>query len=142
MGSLSLSGDDAGMVLRATSAILRALSIVPKAKYCLSVAYCGLSVGHDAQLLDLLAPSPAAAAVSLRDGSAAAALAGLTCWSVEDPVDVLEVRLCVVCAVCIQEGVVACLVGCRSEADDHSRHVAFEKVHTFNSKSTPARTVS
>jgi hypothetical protein len=91
MGNLSISGDDAGMILRATTSILRALSIVPKAKYCLSVAYCGLSVGHDAQLLDLLSPVPAAAAVSLRDGSAAAALAGLTAWSVEDPCDVLEV---------------------------------------------------
>lgn len=92
MGSLSVTGEDAGMILRATQAILQGLSIVPKAKYCLSVAYCGLSVGHDAQLLDLLTPAPGAAAVSLRDGSAAAALAGLTCWSVEDPCDVLEVR--------------------------------------------------
>lgn len=96
MGSLSTSGDDTGMVLRATHAILRVLSIVPKAKYCLSVAYCGLSVGHDAQLLDLLAPAPTSAAVSLRDGSAAAALAGLTAWSVEDPCDVLEVRVLLV----------------------------------------------
>lgn len=95
MGNLSISGDDAGMILRATKSILRALSIVPKAKYCLSVAYCGLSVGHDAQLLDLLSPAPAAAAVSLRDGSATAALAGLTAWSVEDPCDVLEVRVTV-----------------------------------------------
>lgn len=93
MGSIVTGGDDAGMVLRATHAILRALSIVPKAKYCLSVAYCGLTVGHEAQLFDLLAPAPAAAAVSLRDGSAAAALAGLTAWAVEDPVDVLEVRV-------------------------------------------------
>lgn len=93
MGNLSISEDDSGMILRATNAILRALSIVPKAKYCLSVAYCGLSVGHEAQLIDLLSPAPAAATVSLRDGSAAAALAGLTAWSVEDPVDVLEVRM-------------------------------------------------
>lgn len=92
MGSLSVSSDDAGMILRATHAILRSLSIVPKAKYCLSVTYCGLTVGHEAQLMDLLSPAPAASAVSLRDGSAAAALAGLTCWAVEDPCDVLEVR--------------------------------------------------
>jgi hypothetical protein len=93
MGNLSMGGDDVGMILRATQTVLRALSIVPKTKYCLSVAYCGLSVGHEAQLMDLLSPAPASATVSLRDGSAAAALAAMTCWSVEDPVDVLEVGL-------------------------------------------------
>jgi hypothetical protein len=89
MGNLSMGGDDVGMILRATQTVLRSLSIVPKTKYCLSVAYCGLSAGHEAQLLDLL--SPTSATVSLRDGSAAAALAAMTCWSVEDPCDVLEV---------------------------------------------------
>jgi hypothetical protein len=88
----SSSSSEAGIIVRATESILRALAIVPKAKYCLSVTYCGLSVGHDAQLTDLLSPAPAAATASLRDGSAAAALAGLTVWSVEDTVDVLEVR--------------------------------------------------
>lgn len=90
--SLPHTADDAGVVLRATYAVVRGLSVVPKAKYALSVSYCGLTVGQDAQLIDLLAsPSSAAASVSLRDGSAAAAMAGLTAWAVEDPCDIIEV---------------------------------------------------
>jgi hypothetical protein len=84
----------AGVIPKAVQAVLRGLSIVPKHRYRLSVSHCGLSVGHDAQLLDLLASTPAATAASLRDGSAAAALAGLTSWTLEDPSDIQEVRCC------------------------------------------------
>jgi hypothetical protein len=91
-GAVTDSADDAGMILRAAYAVVRGLAVVPKAKYSLSVAYCGLSIGHEAQLTDLLAPSTGAAPVSLREGSAAAALAGLTHWAVEDPCDITEVR--------------------------------------------------
>lgn len=87
------SSQDAGIIPLAVQAVLRGLSIVPKHKYRLSATYCGLSTGHDAQLVDLLATNPAAAVASLRDGSAPSALASLTSWSVEEPADILEVGM-------------------------------------------------
>jgi kinesin family protein 4/21/27 len=95
-GSLPDTAQDAGMILRAAFAVVRGLSAVPKSRYALSVTHCGLSVGLDAQLVDLLAPGSGAAAstTSLRDGSAAAALAGLTSWAVEDPCDITEALRC------------------------------------------------
>lgn len=85
----SNSSDGAGLVVRAVQAVLRGLSIVPKTKYRLSCSYCGLGVGHDAQLVDILAAGPASAA-SLRDGSAAAAMAVLSSWTIEESADMLE----------------------------------------------------
>lgn len=94
------SNEDAGVVLQAVQAITTGLSIVPRNKYRLSATYCGLGVGHDAQLVDLLAPRPASAA-SLRDGSATAALSALSSWTILAPADIQEVRM-YVCTACLR----------------------------------------
>lgn len=85
------SSQDAGIAVQAVQALARGLSIVPNSKYRLSASYCGLTCGHDAQLVDLLAAAPAAT-TSLNNGSAAAALASLSSWTLEEPADILEVR--------------------------------------------------
>lgn len=84
------SNECTGIVVQAVHAVLRGLSIVPKAKYRLSCSYCGLGVGHESQLVDLLAAEPAAAA-SLKDVSAAAAMAVLSSWTIEESIDILKV---------------------------------------------------
>eukprot|EP00775_Hariotina_reticulata_P006387 gene6387-6619_t len=94
-GSGSLGGSNTGVIHYAAKSIARGLSIIPKNKYSLSATYCCMSVGHDAQLLDLLSPSPASSPVSLRDCSASAAVASLNSVILQDPMsDILQVLEC------------------------------------------------
>ena len=73
-----------GMVQRSALAIMRNLSVVPKARYKLTASYCALSAGVDGVMLDLLSPN--SMSTSLRDVAATSAMASLA----QAPLDTVE----------------------------------------------------
>jgi len=84
-----MGGGREGLLPQAAAAILRHLSVVPRHRYMLSATYCGLTLGTDASVRDLL--SPGAALLSVREAGAEAALSKLTQFAVECEDDVYMV---------------------------------------------------
>ncbi|GMH34090.1 hypothetical protein BSKO_01924 [Bryopsis sp. KO-2023] len=82
-------GGREGSIPRAVGAIFRHLAMVPEERFKLYASYSALTIGHEALLVDLLAPG--SNVQSLRDTSSPAALSKLSDLAIQCPDDIYEV---------------------------------------------------